>query len=106
MDPNPQHNISATPTPATPEAPRSDALTARPLSALNKEAVVQVDQLVKDYGRIQALRGVSLTVNKGEIFGLLGQNGAGKTTLIKILLGIVKPTTGLAFLLGEPVGTS
>ena len=50
--------------------------------------------LVKHYGRIHALRGVTLEVAPGEIFGLLGQNGAGKTTLIKILLGITKPTDG------------
>jgi ABC-2 type transport system ATP-binding protein len=50
---------------------------------------------------IQALANVSLSVTPGEIFGLLGPNGAGKTTLIKILLGIVHPTSGTAMLLGE-----
>lgn len=54
--------------------------------------------------RVQALRGVSLQVRRGEIFGLLGPNGAGKTTLIKILLGIVHRTSGHATLLGKPVG--
>ncbi|MGH7222241.1 MAG: ABC transporter ATP-binding protein, partial [Gemmataceae bacterium] len=54
----------------------------------------------------EALRGVSLTVERGEIFGLLGQNGAGKTTLIKILLGITNLTEGAARLLDEPVGTA
>jgi ABC-2 type transport system ATP-binding protein len=67
-------------------------------------AVIVTDQLVKQYGRIRALKGVSLKVEKGEIFGLLGQNGAGKTTLVKILLGILSPTEGGAFVLGEPVG--
>jgi ABC-2 type transport system ATP-binding protein len=66
--------------------------------------VIVTDHLVKQFGRIQALEGVSLTVHKGEIFGLLGQNGAGKTTLIKLLLGILAPTSGGATLLGEPVG--
>jgi ABC-2 type transport system ATP-binding protein len=61
---------------------------------------------VKRYGRVEALRGVSLSVEKGEIFGLLGQNGAGKTTLIKLLLGITKSTDGEALLLGEPAGTA
>ena len=51
-------------------------------------AVVVTRDLVKHYGRIEALRELSLTVEQGQIFGLLGQNGAGKTTLIKILLGI------------------
>jgi ABC-2 type transport system ATP-binding protein len=67
-------------------------------------AVIVTDNLVKQFGRIRALNGVSLSVDKGEIFGLLGQNGAGKTTLVKILLGILKPTEGSAQLLGEPVG--
>jgi ABC-2 type transport system ATP-binding protein len=67
--------------------------------------VIEIKNLVKQYGKIEALRGVSLGVEKGEIFGLLGQNGAGKTTMVKILLGITKPSFGEASLLGEPVGT-
>jgi ABC-2 type transport system ATP-binding protein len=66
--------------------------------------VIVTRHLAKQYGRIQALKGVSLTVEPGEIFGLLGQNGAGKTTLIKILLGILSPTDGSAELLGERAG--
>ena len=69
-------------------------------------AVVEITKLAKQYGRIEALKGVSLKVEKKEIFGLLGQNGAGKTTMIKILLGITKITDGEALLLGEPVGTA
>ena len=67
--------------------------------------VIRTDHPTKHYGRIEALRGVSLTVEHGEIFGLLGQNGAGKTTLVKILLGITKLTDGAAQLLDEPAGT-
>ena len=52
--------------------------------------VIETRELRKDYGRIQALKGVSISVEQGQIYGLLGQNGAGKTTLIKILLGIAK----------------
>jgi ABC-2 type transport system ATP-binding protein len=66
--------------------------------------VIVTDNLVKQFGRIRALNGVSLSVDKGEIFGLLGQNGAGKTTLVKVLLGILSPTEGAAQLLGEPSG--
>ena len=64
---------------------------------------IATDQLVKHFGKIHALKGVSLTVQRGEIFGLLGQNGAGKTTLIKILLGITKKTDGQA-LATRPAG--
>lgn len=54
--------------------------------------------------RVEALRRISLTVDRGVIFGLLGPNGAGKTTLIKILLGIVRKSGGAATLLGRPAG--
>ncbi|HSQ58656.1 MAG TPA: ABC transporter ATP-binding protein, partial [Gemmata sp.] len=66
--------------------------------------VIETRELRKHYGAIQALRGVSLSVEKGQIYGLLGQNGAGKTTLIKILLGITRLTDGEARLLGQPAG--
>jgi ABC-2 type transport system ATP-binding protein len=69
-------------------------------------AVVVTQDLTKNYGRIEALRRLSLTVEKGQIFGLLGQNGAGKTTLIKILLGITRLTDGRAELLGQPAGAT
>jgi ABC-2 type transport system ATP-binding protein len=67
-------------------------------------AVIETRNLVKRYGRIEALKGVSLSVEKGEIYGLLGQNGAGKTTLIKILLGITRGWQGEGRLFGQPVG--
>jgi ABC-2 type transport system ATP-binding protein len=67
-------------------------------------SAIAIDDVVKHYGRIEALRGVSLNVERGQIFGLLGQNGAGKTTLIKILLGITRATHGHARLLDQPAG--
>jgi ABC-2 type transport system ATP-binding protein len=69
-------------------------------------SVIRTDKLFKSYGKVQALKGVSLAVERGEIFGLLGQNGAGKTTLIKTLLGIIKPTDGAAVLLDQAAGTA
>ncbi len=69
-------------------------------------SVIEVKDLYKSYGGIEALKGVSLKVAPGQIYGLLGQNGAGKSTLIKILLGIVRITSGDAFLLGYPAGTT
>ncbi len=74
--------------------------------------VVDVRSLQKTYRdgllgrrRIEALKGVTLEVGPGEIFGLLGPNGAGKTTLIKVLLGLVRATGGNASLLGRPAGS-
>ena len=64
-------------------------------------AVVEVIGLHKRYGKIHALRGVSLVVEEKQIFGLLGQNGAGKTTMVKILLNMVRGTEGEARLLGR-----
>src|SRR5260221_14261107 len=58
------------------------------------EAVLQVDNLVKHYGDVQAVRGVSFSVYEGEVFGLLGPNGAGKTTTVEILEGLRSPDGG------------
>ncbi|OWK44987.1 ABC transporter ATP-binding protein [Fimbriiglobus ruber] len=69
-------------------------------------AVVSTTELRKNYGQIAALKGVSIQVEPGQIYGLLGQNGAGKSTLVKILLGIVRKTGGDAYLLGYPAGTT
>jgi len=66
-------------------------------------SAIRVENLVKKYGKIEALRGVSLEVREGEIFGLLGRNGAGKTTLVKVLLNVVFRTSGDAKLLDQPV---
>ena len=54
--------------------------------------------------RVEAVRGVSLTVEPGEIFGFLGPNGAGKTTTLKMLMGLIRPTSGKATVLGRPLG--
>ena len=64
---------------------------------------LEVRDLKKSYGAVRALDGVTLSVGKGEIYGLLGRNGAGKTTLVKILLSIVRPSSGEARLLERPV---
>ncbi|MGN0812907.1 MAG: ABC transporter ATP-binding protein [Candidatus Coproplasma sp.] len=65
--------------------------------------VVLCNSIDKYYGEICALKGVDLSVDEGELFGLLGVNGAGKTTLIKILCGLTKPTEGEAFVYGKSV---
>jgi ABC-2 type transport system ATP-binding protein len=65
-------------------------------------AVIVTRDLVKRYGPVTALDGLSLEVQAGEIFGFLGPNGAGKTTTIRLLLGLLTPTSGRAELLGQP----
>lgn len=59
-----------------------------------RESLLTVTGLSKVYGQQKALDGVDITIYKGEICGLVGQNGAGKTTLIRILSGLIKPTSG------------
>jgi len=65
---------------------------------------VHTIELRKQYRRTCALEGLSMTVGRGEVFGFLGPNGAGKTTAVKLLLGLVRPTSGETMVLGAPVG--
>ena len=58
------------------------------------EAVLEVRNLVKSFGAVKALRGVSFGVRAGEVLGLIGDNGAGKSTLVKCVAGIIKPDAG------------
>jgi ABC-2 type transport system ATP-binding protein len=71
----------------------------------HSDAVIEIRDLAKSYGRkasaVSALDGVSLTVRKGEVFGLLGRNGAGKTTLVRTLLGLLRPQAGTVRLFGR-----
>jgi len=60
------------------------------------DPIIQVEGLYKSYGAVEALRGVSFTVEQGEVFGLLGPNGAGKTTTVEILEGMRTPDRGVA----------
>lgn len=62
---------------------------------------VAVDRVVKRFGEIRALDGVSLRVRRGEIYGLLGPNGSGKTTLIRLLVGLLAPDSGRVTVLGR-----
>jgi ABC-2 type transport system ATP-binding protein len=67
-------------------------------------AAIETEELRKVFGDRAAVKGLTLRVEQGEVFGFLGPNGAGKTTSIKMLLGLVSPTSGKASLLGAPVG--
>jgi ABC-2 type transport system ATP-binding protein len=85
------------------EPPAATAGDAGAEPAPASPAVHAMD-LRKQYRRTVALAGLSMTVQRGEVFGFLGPNGAGKTTAVKILLGLVRPTGGDAMVLGAPAG--
>jgi branched-chain amino acid transport system ATP-binding protein len=78
------------------------APSARPPSGAPVLELRDVDVL---YGRVQALRNVSLTVGDGEIVALIGSNGAGKTTTLRTISGLVRPSKGEILLRGEPIHT-
>lgn len=65
-----------------------------------RNAVISVRDLVKYYGELRALNGISFEVSKGEVFGFIGPNGAGKTTTVRILTTLLQPDGGEAFVLG------
>jgi ABC-2 type transport system ATP-binding protein len=65
---------------------------------------IQTVELSKRFGKTVALAGLSMTVPRGEVFGFLGPNGAGKTTSVKLLLGLIAPTSGEGSVLGRPIG--
>lgn len=70
---------------------------------MGNNLAIETNLLRKTFGTQVAVGGLSLEVMRGEVFGFLGPNGAGKTTSIKMLLGLVKPTSGSARLLGRPI---
>ena len=81
------------------------------MEPLNQAPPIFIDQLFKQYrGKkrttVKALKGISLTVSPGEVFGFLGPNGAGKSTTIKSLLGLIRPTSGEVKLFGEAARTA
>ncbi len=67
------------------------------------EAVVRTEHLSRSFGDLVAVRDVSLEVRRGEIFGFLGPNGAGKSTTIRMLCGILDPTSGRGFVVGHDI---
>jgi ABC-2 type transport system ATP-binding protein len=65
---------------------------------------IVINDLVKHYGDVKAVNGLTLEIRKGEMFGFLGPNGAGKTTTISMLCGLLEPTAGSAHIAGFDVG--
>ncbi len=75
-------------------------MSAEPFIAQNRESPILVQDLTKRFGKFTAVDHVSFSVRSGEVFGWLGPNGAGKTTTIRMLLGLLKPTSGDSLVLG------
>jgi ABC-2 type transport system ATP-binding protein len=65
-----------------------------------QDPVIVIDNLYKSYGKVQAVKGITMRVEQGEIFGFLGPNGAGKTTTIRCMLDVIRPTSGTLRVLG------
>lgn len=72
-------------------------------NGLSNQAVLEVRSISKSYGPVQALRDVSLSLERGEVLGLLGDNGAGKTTLVKCVAGTLRPDSGTILVDGHEV---
>ncbi len=73
------------------------------MSALNNMEAIGLQNISKSYGEVKALQGISLSVDQGEIFGLIGPDGAGKTSLIRILTTLILPDSGEAYVMGKHV---
>jgi len=71
---------------------------------ISNEPVIVINDLHKSFGELEVLKGVTLTVNKGENVAVLGKSGSGKSVLIKILVGLLKPDKGEVIVLGQNVG--
>lgn len=71
--------------------------------AENRKPLLQTQKLTKYYDAVKALRGVSLSLESGEILGLIGENGAGKSTFAKCLTGLTRPTSGTILMDGAPI---
>ena len=64
------------------------------------ESVIKIDNLLKNYGQNEVLKGINMSVNRGDIYGVIGKNGAGKTTLFKVILGLSASNGGSMSILG------
>jgi ABC-2 type transport system ATP-binding protein len=73
---------------------------ASPSASAAAQPALRISGLVKDYGRVHAIRGIDLDVRRGEVYGFLGPNGAGKTTTIRCILDLIRPTAGRIEVLG------
>lgn len=70
------------------------------------DTIIQINRITKSYKGNETVSDVTMHIEKGEIYGFLGPNGAGKTTIMKMILNLVKPTSGEIYVLGQPVSHS
>ncbi len=85
------------------QSERISLLPSAPPGKADVQPLIEISGLVKTFGSFRALDGVDLRVMPGEIYGLLGPNGAGKSTMIKIMNGLIEPTSGSVSILGHDV---
>ncbi|MEK6848058.1 MAG: ATP-binding cassette domain-containing protein, partial [Nanoarchaeota archaeon] len=72
----------------------------------NEDSIISVQNLIKKFGKINAVNNISFSVSRGKITGLLGPNGAGKTTTIHMLLDLITPNSGLIKIFGKSLISS
>jgi ABC-2 type transport system ATP-binding protein len=97
-----QNHQLAAPSPAEPQEPIPCGPGQNPRATTDRASApaISIRGLAKRYGPITALKELNLDIGRGEIFGFLGLNGAGKTTTIRLLLDLIRPTSGQAFIFG------
>ena len=81
-------------------------VTSMPSAGVANDIAVEVRALAKHFGPVRAVDGITFEIRAGEIFGILGPNGSGKTTTIRMLCGLLRPTSGTATVAGADVTTS
>src|SRR5437879_220367 len=85
------------------QTPAAATIPTVPVAAAAKPPAISTVQLTKRYGTLTALDALTLELESGDIFGFIGPNGAGKSTTMKILAGLLEPTSGFARVLGKNV---
>ena len=84
-----------------PDASKELSPEGRQAGSSRSEPMVVVEQLAKQFGKLRAVNNLNMAIFTGETYGLIGPNGSGKTTLIRMLVGLVRPTSGTIRIMGE-----
>ncbi len=88
------------------EAQSSDQMWGTETPNIREERVLELCGVTKQYGKVPALTGLTLGLERGQVYGLLGRNGAGKSTTLRIVMGITRPDSGIVKLFGETAAIS